>query len=44
MWVPGSIAFTIAFIVFLYRWLGPEPTGRAATRPARIGAAGATDP
>ena len=28
MWVPGSIAFTIAFIVFLYRWLGPEPAGR----------------
>ena len=28
MWVPGSIAFTIAFIVFFYRWLGPEPAGQ----------------
>jgi putative membrane protein len=44
MWVPGSIAFTIAFIVFFYRWLGPEPTGRTAVRPARLGAAGTTDP
>ena len=41
MWVPGSIAFVIAFIVFFYRWLGPEPT---AVRPARLGAAGTTDP
>ena len=44
MWVPGSIAFTIAFIVFLYRWLGPEPSGQAAARPARLGVAGTTDP
>ena len=44
MWVPGSIAFTIAFIVFLYRWLGPEPPGQAAARPARLGVAGTTDP
>src|SRR5712691_1332668 len=40
MWVPGSIAFTLVFIVFFYRWLGPEPTGRTAVRPARLGAAG----
>ena len=32
MWVPGSIAFTIAFIVFLYRWLGPEPPDAARPR------------
>ena len=44
MWVPGSIAFTIAFVVFFYRWLGPEPTGRTAARPARLGVAGTTDP
>jgi putative membrane protein len=44
MWVPGSIAFTIAFIVFLYRWLGPEPAGLAAARPARLGVAGTTEP
>lgn len=44
MWVPGSIAFTIAFIVFLYRWLGPEPAGRTAARPGRLGVAGTTDP
>lgn len=31
MWVPGSIPFTIAFIVFLYRWL--EPEGAALARP-----------
>ena len=23
MWVPGSIAYTVAFIVFVYRWLEP---------------------
>jgi len=42
MWVPGSIAFTIAFIVFLYRWLDPEPARPA--RPARLGVAGTIDP
>jgi putative membrane protein len=42
MWVPGSIAFAIAFVVFFYRWLGPEPTGRSAVRPTRLGAAGTT--
>jgi putative membrane protein len=40
VWVPGSLAFTIAFIVFLYRWLDPEPARR---RPARLGVAGTTD-
>ena len=34
MWVPGSIAFTIAIIVFFYRWLGPEPQTRLAPSPA----------
>jgi cytochrome c oxidase assembly factor CtaG len=43
MWVPGSIAFTIAFVVFVYRWLGPEPTRLTAARPARLGVAGTTD-
>ena len=43
MWVPGSIAFTIAFIVFLYRWLEPEPAGRRC-RAARLGVAGTTEP
>ncbi len=43
MWVPGSIAFTIAFIVFFYRWLGPEPAG-GTTRRARFGVAGTIDP
>ena len=40
MWVPGSLAYTIAFIVFVYRWLGPEPAGR----PPRLGVAGTADP
>jgi cytochrome c oxidase assembly factor CtaG len=25
MWVPGSLAYTIAIVVFVYRWLGPAP-------------------
>jgi cytochrome c oxidase assembly factor CtaG len=30
MWVPGSIVYTIAILVFFYRWLAPEPQdGRA---------------
>lgn len=28
MWVPGSLTFTVAIIVFFYRWLGPEPARR----------------
>jgi putative membrane protein len=28
MWVPGSIVYTIAILVFFYRWLGPEPERR----------------
>jgi cytochrome c oxidase assembly factor CtaG len=35
MWVPGSLAYTIAFVVFLYRWLDPEPATRR-----RLGIAG----
>jgi putative membrane protein len=30
MWVPGSIVYTIAILVFFYRWLGPEPDTRVA--------------
>ena len=26
MWVPGSLAYTIAIVVLVYRWLGPAPT------------------
>jgi putative membrane protein len=32
MWVPGSIAYTVAIVVFVYRWLDPLP---AKPRPAR---------
>lgn len=33
MWVPGSLTLTIAFIVFLYRWLDPDATkGRRRAR------------
>jgi putative membrane protein len=35
MWVPGSLAFTIAFVIFFYRWLEPEPATRR-----RLGIAG----
>jgi putative membrane protein len=31
MWVPGSISFTIAFIVALYRWLEPQRERAAAS-------------
>jgi putative membrane protein len=34
MWVPGSLAYTVAIIVFVYRWLEPE-----ASAP-RLGLAG----
>jgi putative membrane protein len=30
MWVPGSLTLTIAFVVFLYRWLDPNPAGGRA--------------
>lgn len=30
MWVPGSIVYTIAILIFFYRWLGPEPKSRLA--------------
>jgi cytochrome c oxidase assembly factor CtaG len=34
MWVPGSITLTIAFVVFVYRWLDPAPeTRRRRARP-----------
>ena len=32
MWVPGSIAFTIAFVWALYRWLEPTPEPSAVER------------
>lgn len=38
MWVPGSLPFTVAIVVFFYRWLGPEPAAQAATRA--VGVAG----
>jgi cytochrome c oxidase assembly factor CtaG len=28
MWVPGSLAYTVAIIVFVYRWLEPESSTR----------------
>jgi len=34
MWVPGSLAYTVAIIVFVYRWLEPESSTR------RLGLAG----
>ncbi|HET8528424.1 MAG TPA: cytochrome c oxidase assembly protein [Gaiellaceae bacterium] len=34
MWVPGSLAYTIAVVVFVYRWLDPAPARR------RLGLAG----
>ena len=43
MWVPGSIAFTLAIVVFVYRWLEPE-TAVPAVRTARAGVARATEP
>jgi cytochrome c oxidase assembly factor CtaG len=34
MWVPGSLAYTVAIIVLVYRWLEPESSAR------RLGLAG----
>jgi cytochrome c oxidase assembly factor CtaG len=34
MWVPGSLAYTVAIIVFVYRWLEPESSAQ------RLGLAG----
>ena len=35
MWVPGSISFTIVFLVYVYRWLTPQaPAPLPATRLA----------
>ena len=30
MWVPGSLAYSIAIVVFAYRWLAPVPALRGA--------------
>jgi cytochrome c oxidase assembly factor CtaG len=30
MWVPGSLAYTLAIVVFAYRWLAPAPALRGA--------------
>jgi putative membrane protein len=30
MWVPGSLAYTLAIVVFAYRWLEPAPALRGA--------------
>lgn len=30
MWVPGSLAYTVAILTFFYRWLAPEPEPRLA--------------
>jgi hypothetical protein len=34
MWVPGSLVYTVAILVFFYRWLGPEPVNRRAVTAA----------
>jgi cytochrome c oxidase assembly factor CtaG len=34
MWVPGSLAYTVAIVVFFYRWLDPSPAR------SRLGLAG----
>lgn len=37
MWVPGSLAYLVAFIVFIYRWLEPEATSpRNGSRPEEL--------
>jgi cytochrome c oxidase assembly factor CtaG len=35
MWVPGSLTFTVAILVFFYRWLDPAPQRRIAVAVAR---------
>jgi len=30
MWVPGGLVYTVAILVFFYRWLGAEPENRLA--------------
>ena len=37
MWVPGSLAFTAAILIFFYRWLDPQPERRLAVATARGG-------
>jgi cytochrome c oxidase assembly factor CtaG len=37
MWVPGSIAYVVAFVYFVYRWLEPAAeTPRAESRPEEL--------
>lgn len=37
MWVPGSLAYLVAFVVFVYRWLEPEaPSPRNEPRPEEL--------
>jgi putative membrane protein len=37
MWVPGSLAYLIAFVVFVYRWLEPDAeTPRHEPRPEEL--------
>jgi cytochrome c oxidase assembly factor CtaG len=35
MWVPGSIAYTITFLIGFYRWLEPDKTTATPTTPPR---------
>lgn len=39
MWVPGSIAFTLAIIIFFYRWLDPDSRARSGSQQARLSVA-----
>jgi hypothetical protein len=32
MWVPGSLAYTITFMIGFYRWLEPEEKPASAER------------
>jgi hypothetical protein len=31
MWVPGSLAYTITFLIGFYRWLEPDHTATSAS-------------